>query len=66
MDTRKLCFTLQTLKPAFRNDHIEICGGEINKQLVVYKNFRGVKIFHLLFVAIRLLEYILLIKEQIA
>ena len=31
----------------------------------VYKNFRGVKIFHLLFGAIRLLEYILLIMEQI-
>ena len=30
------------------------------------KNFRGVKIFHLLFGAIRLLEYILLIIEQIA
>ena len=36
-----------------------------NEWLQVLKNFRGVKIFHLLFGAIRLLEYILLIMEQI-
>ena len=32
----------------------------------VQKNFRGVKKFHLLFGAVRLLEYILLIMEQMA
>ena len=38
----------------------------INELLLVYNHFRGVKNFHLLFGAIRLLEYILLIVEQIA
>ena len=35
-------------------------------KLLVYKNFRGVNIFHVFLGAIRLLEYILLIKEQIS
>ena len=43
------------------------CGCTFQQRIVyVQKNFRGVKIFHLLFGAIHLLEYILLIMEQIA
>ena len=45
---------------------IAILLNETNEQLLVEKNFRGIKIFHLLFGAICLLEYFLLIMEQIA
>ena len=40
-------------------------GRQQQRIVTVQKNFRGVKNFHLLLGAIRLLEYILFVKEQI-